>query len=64
MRPIRALSRQTEGLCIFNVQELAEPIVETIWDNVNIGMADVDSDIMLDQVNINLDFEPDQLPNP
>ena len=54
----------TEGLCIFNFQELAKPIVETIWDNVNIGMADVDCDIMLDQIDINLIFGPDQLPNP
>ena len=51
-------SRHTEGFCIFNVQELAEPIVETIWDNVNISMADVDCDIMLDQIDINLILGP------
>ena len=53
-----SLPCHTEGLCIFNVQELAEPIVEPIWDNVNIGMADIDRDIVLDQIDIDLILSP------
>ena len=34
-------------------KELAKPIVETFWDNVNISMADVDCYIILDQIDIN-----------
>ena len=46
------------GSVFFNVQKLAEPIVEPIWDNINIGMADVDCDIMLDQIDIDLILSP------
>ena len=54
----KTFSCQAEGLCIFNSQKLAEPIVQSIWDNINIGMADVDRNVVLDQVNIDLILSP------